>query len=295
MNIVYKFTSKVTGKFYIGSKSECGVVNNTIICSKYGFKYYSSSSCDDFWQEVEDGNMLLEVLEVVGDRSSLLEREAFYQIQEDAKNNPMCYNKVIATDIRNVITEQQWGCVVNIFRETLIDKTKNASAVARLNTAALEEGFSNYGEKVLQYLKYYKGSGTYLSVDKKYNRKCYSKRFLKDKNLEDFDSVTDINKIQNLLIDGASFLKACELCGYKDYVVVYQHGFELATNIDVKNRIAINNGFSNREALGAALIQMYLEGKSFNDMANQYDCISSITASRIIQEEVIKRLGTNAT
>ena len=31
MNIVYKFTSKVTNKFYIGSKSECIVDGNNII------------------------------------------------------------------------------------------------------------------------------------------------------------------------------------------------------------------------------------------------------------------------
>lgn len=62
MNIVYRFTSKITNKFYIGSKTECEVIDGKIL-DKKGIFYYSSCKNSDFWEELGKGNLLLDIIE----------------------------------------------------------------------------------------------------------------------------------------------------------------------------------------------------------------------------------------
>lgn len=293
MNIVYKFTSKITGNFYIGSKSECTVIDGDIICNKKGTKYFSSSSSDKFWDEVKDGNMELLILEEVPDRSKLLEIEAKYQIEVDAKNNPKCYNKVIATDIRNIVDQEQWDKTINIYGETLITKCKNNSRVARLNSAAVKEGFLNYGYKVFEYLTKYEELASYTKVDRFFNKNKYSRRFLNGLKLLDFESEINLTAVHKHLINGASFIKALEESNQLLHVILLKGYKTFNLKLDVIDYIAVKNNLPDRPSLGKEILKLYIKGYTIKSISKQFPELSDTSVSRIVQEEVSKRLDIN--
>jgi len=291
MNIIYKFTSTVTGKFYIGSKTECTVSEGTIFCNKSGTKYFSSSSSEDFWDEVADGNMVLEVLEVVGERLEVLPREAEYQLDVDAKNNPNCYNLSTALDFRSVANPEGLASIVNVYKETVLTKTTNNSRVVRLNSAAVREGFINYGDKVHKYLLKFEELGTYKAVDSFYGRGKYANRFIRGLSLEDFNTEVDIVKVKEHLMNGASYLRAVEECGYKLHVVMFKCYKEFSAKLDIRDYIAVKNGLSDRSELGKEILKLYVKGNSHRDIINSFPELSSSSIARILQVEVSKRIN----
>jgi hypothetical protein len=99
MNIVYKLIlNKRMAKnempyFYIGSKSNCCVVEGKII-DKFGKEYYGSSSWDDYKDIVDDDDVSVIILEEVdGDYDSLLLCEREQQIKNDVVASPEYFNK----------------------------------------------------------------------------------------------------------------------------------------------------------------------------------------------------------
>lgn len=293
MNIVYKFTSKNTGKFYIGSKVECTIIDGKIVCNKRGTHYYSSSSCEAFWEEVRAGYMELEVLDVVGDRDRILDIESEYQVAAGVPHNVDCYNKCIANQVRSVISDEKLDSVVNPYGETFRQKSFNNSRVARLDAAAIKEGFTNYGDKVHEYLKKYAALGTYHAVDMVYGKRGYAKRFIKGLKLCDFSKPMPLEEIEVLRYEGVSLVKACEVLQLPLHVVRKAYGSAYSKRIDVRNYIAIRNGFLTRQALSKEILLMYLKGYSFKAICKEIKHISTTSASRMLQEEVMKRLSSS--
>lgn len=291
MNIVYMFKSKVSGKYYIGSKVECEVIEGKIV-AKDGRYYYSSCTDESFWEELSEGNLLLEVLEDNIPRVNLLEREAYWQEEKNYKSC-MCWNKALATKLNTAMPKDLLHTVQNKFGQTLNEITVQNSTVARKDSAAKREGFSNYGEKMLYYIKHSRNYTSLTSMGENLGRRNYFVRLLKNVKEEDFNKHVDKLKIKTLMREGATFIKACELCNIKDYVARKEFGEDFDSMLDRSSLIAEANGFSNRSDFNLQVLKDFLEGESRSDLSKKYKSVSITTISRILDSEIRERLKIN--
>lgn len=301
MNIVYKFVSNKTGKFYIGSKTECKVVDGKII-SRDGRTYYTSSIDEGLLDEFAEGNMQLEVLEENIRREDILDREAFYQRKYQAVENPNCYNKIYADfkdiDGKGICFRRTFGrdthdCYGNIFKETVKEITWRNRSVARRDTKANELGFDNYGELHLWGLKLRSEEGvSFKELDRRLGANGFFKRSLKGQDIRDFDRKDiDILKVKSLLVDGKTLIKICEDLNYPESVVRYMLGGKNIKHVfDTEDKIAIKNGFIDRYHMNNTIMYRYLCNESFSDISKSLDSVSISTVQRIVESVVREKL-----
>lgn len=293
MNIVYKFTSKSTGKWYIGSKVECTVLGNDII-DRYGKKYFTSSLDEDLREEFLKGNMLLSVIEKNIPRENLLERERYYQEKENAVESNLSYNKCLAIghgDLGRYRKKHTGKSVGNIYGQTVNEIANHNSLVSRKDNKANEVGFSDYGTMYYEILKDKASTGrTFLSYDKEYNQNGFFKRVLKSLSHKEFEVCIDLQKIRNHVLSGCTFFKACEIEGYPDYVVRYHFGDTFENLFKLEERLATFNGFEKREDLDKFIMRSYLSGCSYKEIERKLESISSSTVQRVVERIVRERL-----
>jgi hypothetical protein len=291
VNIVYKFTSNKTGKYYIGSKVECDIFDGKILDNRTGRYYFSSSKQDDFLKELSDGNLVLEVLEVVSKKENLLQRESYWQKFYNYKSK-LCWNKVLATDLHPTLPLEKLQKLYNIYGETYNTFIVNESKIARLDCSAVRDGFDNNGEKLIFFLKE-KQKYSYSELDKKYNRKGYFKRYLKGCKLSDYDTKVDVPSITKLMRNGASFVRACELLNTPHYVARRTIGNNFKTLLSRENLVAEVNGFVYRKDFNLQILKDFLSGMTRQSIALKYKNISNSTISRILDYEIRERLKIN--
>lgn len=292
MNIVYKFTSKVSGKFYIGSKTECEMVGEKIL-DRRGCYYYSSCKSDEFWEELISNNLVLEILETDILRENLLEREAYWQSKYNYKSDK-CWNQVLATQLHPSISKEKLFEVRNMFGQSTNEIAVHNSTIARLDAAAKREGFSNNGDRMVKYLidrrDHFK---SYKAMDDHYNRKGFFKRFLKGACLSQLEKDVDLFKLKDLMRNGATFIKACEILEVAPWVCRYKLGSKFDTIISKENIVAEVNGYLQREDFNQQILTDFLEGKTRQEIAESYKNLTNSTVSRIIDAEVRERLKIN--
>lgn len=302
MNIVYKFTSKITGKFYIGSKTECSVLDG-VIYDRSGKAYFTSSQTEDLLDEFAKDNMVLEVLEKCPNRDNLLEREAYYQRLDYVVENPLSYNLIYA-DLKDKdgygvrygksfdkSSHEGFG---NIFKETIKEITWKNRAIGRKDTKSQQHGFDNYGEMYKVMLELKDSGLSYADIDRKLSIPNFSARTVGNLSSEDYNVDVNIPQVKDLLVKGKTLQKICEDLGYKDYVVRYLlGGRDMKTLITLEDKIAVNNGFIDREDLDKYVMRSYLLGKSFNEIAKTLENISRSTCQRIVERIVRERLNVN--
>ncbi len=295
MNIVYKFTSRVTGKWYIGSKTECKVVDDYILNRK-GKKYFTSSYDKDLLAEFHAGNMVLEVLADNVSRENLLDVESMWQEKENAVDNKMSYNKVIANKLISSCARKKKGNtfgkgIGNSFNQTANEIANHNSLVARRDLKAQEMGFVDCGDmlQIVQYLNSVEGI-TAAALDRKYNQSKYFARVLREVGVLDFNIEVPTLNIRELMLEGATFIKACEIVGVSFLVARREFGSKFVNILDVEEKMAIVNGYNNRLELDKAIMRKYLEGSSISQIRNELDNISNITIQRTIERVVRERL-----
>lgn len=292
MNIVYKFVSKVSGKFYIGSKTECEVIEGKILdkCGKY---YFSSCKSEDFWEELAEGNLQLEVLESNVSRENLLEKEAHWQTVNNFKIDK-CWNQVLATQLHPSISKDKIFEVRNIYGQTTNEIAVHNSTIARLDASAMREGFSNNGERIKHYLEGRRDSfSSFRAMDDHYNRKGFFKRLLKGLTLDSLSTEVDLFKVKELMRNGATFIKSCELIETPHWVVRYKLGDTFENIISKESIVAEVNGYLRREDFNRKILLEFLEGNTRQTIAAKYKNITISTVSRMIDAEVRERLKIN--
>ena len=149
MNIVYLLTNKTKTqgrRFYIGSKQECYLVPvdgvNTIISSKSGKPYYSSSSSFEMKTDMESGHVFeASILEEVPDKKKLLEAENNHIKQYDAVKSDDYYN--IGNAVLNCHDQD---AVANRFGQTVKDLSTDNRALSNRDNNAQKLGFTSCGE-----------------------------------------------------------------------------------------------------------------------------------------------------
>ncbi len=292
MNIVYKFISKVSGKYYIGSKVECEIVEGKIL-DKSGKYYFSSCKSESFWEELVQGNLELEVLEDNILRENLLEREAYWQELNNFKSDK-CWNQVLATQIHPSISKGKLFEVRNLYGQTTNEIAVHNSTIARLDAAAIREGFSNNGQRVLKYLEDRRDTFiSFKSMDDHYGRNGFFKRFLKGLSLEQLEVELDTFKLKECMRNGATFIKACELLEIEHWVARYKLGEDFKNIISKESIVAEVNGFATRNAFNKQLLMDFLKGDTRQTIADRYKNITISTVSRVIDSEVRGRLKIN--
>lgn len=292
MNIVYKFVSKVSGKFYIGSKTECEVIGGKILdkCGKY---YFSSCKAEDFWKELAEGNLELEILESNVLRENLLEREAHWQTVNNFKTDK-CWNQVLATQLHPSISKDRIFEVRNIYGQTTNEIAVHNSTIARLDASAIREGFSNNGERIKYYLEDRRDTfSSFKTMDDYYGRRGFFKRLLKGLDLRQLEVELDTFKLKEYMRNGATFIKACELLEIEHWVARYKLGEDFQNIISKESIVAEVNGFTTRGAFNRQLLIDFLKGDTRQTIANRYKNITISTVSRVIDSEVRERLKIN--
>lgn len=149
MNIIYLMKNKDKEGFpnkYIGMKTECGIVNidgnDSMVCMKTGRVYMGSSVNKEMISDAEAGNIFsVEVLEVVGDKGDLSERELYYIEKFDAVNSPEYYNLSTA----RLDAGLRQDMIGNSFGETIKQRATNERAMSVRDMTAVSLGFDNYG------------------------------------------------------------------------------------------------------------------------------------------------------
>ena len=284
MNLVYKFTSRVSNKYYIGSKTECEFIEGKIL-DRDGRFYNSSCSSEEFWEELAAGNLDLEVLEGDIKRESLLDREAYWQIQYDYKSD-MCWNIVLATQLHAAMSKEVQQRICNVYGQTINEFCVDNSTVSRLDTRAKKDGFSDYGDKTLRILSEREELGTYAAVDNQYGWLHHSARVGRDKCITDYDVKFKKLDVSALMRNGASFIKACELIGVKHYVARYAFGDDFDSILDRVNYISEVNGFETRELFNNKVMYMFLSGMPRQQITQEFKNVSMSTITRVIDAEI---------
>lgn len=292
MNIVYKFVSKVSGKFYIGSKTECEVVEGKIL-DKSGKYYFSSCKSEEFWEELEAGHLTLEILEDNVARDDLLKREAYWQEVNNYKSDK-CWNQVLSTQLHPSIRKEKVFEIRNIYGQVTNEIAVHNSTIARLDAAARREGFCNNGERIVKYLEDRRDNfSSFKAMDDHYNRKGFFKRLLKGLDLSQLEVPLDVFKLKEFMRNGATFIKACELLGIEHWVARYKLGEDFENIISKESIVAEVNGFLKREEFNKQILIDFLNGDTRQSIANNYKNITISTVSRIIDSEVRERLKIN--
>lgn len=289
------FQSRVTGKYYIGSKTECTVIDGKILDNKNGKFYYTSSKSAELKEEFRLGNMNLIVLEENINRDILLEREGYWQKHYNWESND-CYNRCDASELYTFFKKNKAeyksdiDSVYNIFGQTLNEFTVDESTVSRKDISAIKRGFSDYGNMTYQLLKDFEDLKVYSKVDSKWNLNKYSHRVLNGKCLSDFDKSFDKKELINYLREGASFLKSCELCGIKDYVARKEFGESFHTLLNATNYIAQKEGFESRKEFSTEILKLYLQDHTITEIENKFNYTSNITIRRLLDEAIKERI-----
>lgn len=302
MNIVYKFVSKVSGKFYIGSKVECKVVGNNII-DRNGKYYYTSSFSEELSKEFSDGNMVLEVLEDKIPREDLLKREDYWQHKFSAVEDPMCYNQCYALffNTENKQRLKNQDDIGNIFGETLKEITTNNRVIGRRDTRAQKLGYDNFGILYKWILDKREEGLSFKAIDKLLGADHFAGRTVNIHHgynpafvttLQDFkrDDI-DLVKVKQYLLKGKTLIRICQDEGYPVVVVRYLlGGTDFKNLIELEDKIAINSGFLNRKDLEYYVMREYLNDVPYCKIADKLEGISNSTCQRIVHKLVKERL-----
>ena len=303
MNIVYKFVSKVSGKYYIGSKVECRVVGNNIVDRK-GKYYYTSSLSSELAKEFAEGNMMLEILEDKIPREILLKREDYWQHLYSAVEDPNCYNRGYAlffnTERKQKLKNQD--DIGNIFGETLKEITTNNRVIGRRDSRAQKLGYENFGILYKWILEKREEGLSFKSIDRVLNADHFAGRTVSVHHghnpafvttLEDFDRKDiDLLKVKLQLLQGKTLLRICKDEDYPVVVVRYLLGGKDFKNlIELEDKIAIHSGFLNRKDLEYYVMREYLKDNSYTNIANSLEGLSNSTCQRIVHKLVKERLN----
>lgn len=299
MNIVYKFTSKVTGKFYIGSKTECSVIDG-VIYDRLGKAYFTSSQNEDLLDEFAKDQMVLEVLEICPNREELLKREAYHQRLYSAVEDPNGYNLIYSDlkdrDGRGILygksfdrsSHEGFG---NIYKETIKEITWKNRSVGRKDTKAQKHGFENYGEMYKCMLEMRESGMSYAEIDRRLGTPKFSARTISRFCLEDYKIDVDLPKVKYFLVRGMTLQNICENLSYAEHALrYYLGGSDIKALITLEDKIAVNNGFNNRKELDNYVMRSYLQGMPMKKIAEILDNVSHSTCQRIIERIVRERL-----
>lgn len=291
MNVIYRFTSRVTGKYYVGSKKECTVSKGRMI-DRNGKHYNSSCSDPEFWVEMESGNFDLDILCVWKDRDTIFEEEARWQVKLGGVRNPTTYNKTIANNLK-LLPRDRLHDVCNRVGQTMNEITVHNSTVSRKDAQAARNGFSNYGQMNYEVLELKNREDlTFKELDRRYNRNGYFKRVLREVKLEWFDQELDIRELKRLMRDNITFIKSCEIMGIPEVVARYHVGDMYSTLTGRKHILAEDNGYLTKEELDNALLKDFLDGLDHKDVEVKYDGITPIYNQRAIYRAM--RLNFNS-
>ncbi len=303
MNIVYKFTSKVTGKFYIGSKTECSIIDGNIL-DRNGKYYFTSSLCEELAKEFREDNMALEVLAKDIPREDLLEVEDYHQKQFNVVENPLSFNKVYALSFAKSNRKlKSQDTVANIYGETMKDIATNNRIVGRRDTKAQSLGFDNFGD-CYKWILEMKQTNSFKAIDRLLGTDHFTGRTVSAHHghnplfittLEDFNrDDIDLVSIKKFILNGKTLVKICEEENYP--IVVVRHllgGKDFKNLIDVEDKVAINSGFINRDSLEKFIMREFLLGKSCSNIAKGLLNTSALTCQRIIYKTTRERLDVN--
>lgn len=148
MNIVYLLTntSKTEGKrFYIGSKTECQIVDVggiPTIVDRDGKPYYSSSSSFEFKEAMLRGEIIsASLLEEVHDKKKLLLAENAWIDKSNAVFSEEYYNMSNA-----VLNCHNQDAIANLYGESVKELAKRNSSLGKRDNSAKDLGYSNFGE-----------------------------------------------------------------------------------------------------------------------------------------------------
>ena len=278
MNIVYLLVNntKTKGKrFYVGSKTECNIVEldgiNTIIDLKSDKPYYSSSQSLEMKEDMLKGDVFVaSILESVPDRRNLLERENYWINKYDAVFSQDFYN--ITNAVLNCHDQE---VIVNVYGERLKELATRNSSLSKKDNTAKKLGYDNFAQLVL-YIWQESEIKTYAEISKDLGKerhfaKIFVRGYDKAKTLTDLQRVDLQPKLRKMVLKGCSLFLASQKLKLE-----YPAARILLGDFNKLNErsysVAKLGGLSKKE-LEVQITKDILDGAGFREVATKYGII----------------------
>jgi len=300
MNIVYLLTNKTKTQgrcFYIGSKQECYLVPvggiNTIISSKSGKPYYSSSSSFEMKTDMESGHVFEgSILEEVPDKKKLLQVENNYIRQCNAAKSDEYYN--IGNAVLNCHDQD---AVANRFGQTVRELARDNSALSKRDSNAEKLGFANCGELAFHVydLKQKDPTTNWAIISRELGSdRHWAGRYMKDFNMEkakqDLQNTNKIPELRKLIAENCSLYFAAKLLDLEIPAARVILG-DFNKHMERTYSVALLNGKS-KEEMELDITKLILDGFGFVDVSKKLG-VTTISVKRYFLRCVRKRLKSS--
>ena len=300
MNIVYLLTNKTKTqgrRFYIGSKQECYLVPvdgiDTIISSKSGKPYYSSSSSFEMKIDMESGHVFeASILEEVPDKKKLLEAENNHIIRVNAVKSGDYYN--IGNAVLNCHDQD---AVANRFGQTVKELARDNSALSSRDNNAVKFGFSNFGEFAFHIydIKQKDPSTNWAIISKDLGlERHWAGRYMKDFNMEkatqDLLKTDKIPELRKLIAENCSLYFAAKLLDLEIPAARIMLG-DFNKHMERTYSVALLNGKS-KEEMEVDITKLILDGFGFEDVSKKLG-VTTTSVKRYFLRCVRKRLKSS--
>lgn len=299
MNIVYFITNKTkqSGKrFYIGSKTECKLVNidgvDKIVNLKDGKVYNTSSTCNEFAEDLVRGHTFeAKILEVVDDRSELLSAENSFIVKYDAVNSDDFYNKSYAK-LNGVIDKNK---VLNVFGETVDQCSTNNRAISKRDNTAIKLGFKNMFElSIFIHSSFESGIG-YSEISANLNKeRHFAQKYIQSYDMNKCASEvkcdTHKDEVIRMYFNKATMQKISEITGLELPTVRFLIG-DLTKPENKSFLVAKSKGFTRNE-MEDEITNLVISGLNTKEVSNILG-INETSVMRYFINCVRRRLGSS--
>lgn len=305
MNVIYRYVNltrlerNTPPYYYIGSKVECSMHKPYededryyLYDNKMDRCYFGSPSTQSYWDHWDTDLFTVQILEKVGNRADIREREAKWLVFHNAADSDEYYN------MTNVTIHTRGGCsqpsaIVNIYGENYAEYASRMSNRSKRDNRAQALGFSNHGELALFIKdKYDEGNSfEYISkhILKQENRK-FAGVTVRDYDLDKMKDEINLLKDNSEMIDtirshitlGASINKISEITNLEIPTVRYligeywfgESGTRRTAKLFNKTQLEIELDIANR----------WVKGEGIKDIAKDYDAMSDTTIKRYLED-----------
>lgn len=298
MNIVYlleNIDKKTNPRKYIGFKVECNIIHleevPTIYCNRENSYYFGSSLNPEMVQDLKNGDRFsATVLEKVGDKTLLPEREIAYLKKFDAENNEEYYN----LSSRLVHSLTRMDAPSNIFGETVRERANRESTRGTRDSSAKAQGFSNFGLMCFDIYERLSNGESGATISRSMGKQVkYATRTIRDYNMK-----KAVNELES------AWLKSKEV--RKDYSrkatlekLHEIYGYEIPTlRVIIGNfrenclfSVATELGFT-KEELEISITKRVLDGEGFKEVSEDTG-ISLLSVKRYFLRCIRSRLKSS--
>lgn len=305
MNIVYKYENldkKSGARYYIGSKSECALKHLSdgtavVFSNSLGKEYFGSSSNPEMKEDLAEGHRFTaSILEEVGTRGDLREREKYYLEEVDAARDPDYYNlsnNTLSCSAHNVNLDIPINCI----GETWKIYASRKSGTSKRDALAEKLGYPNFVSLYLSWWDRHKNGEAAIDISAEIGKnRHYVTRIFSEVDLDEIAFEVEKHKNDSELIEKLRYMvgRDISLQGIAEHVGIHYYTcrYLVGNYYQQKSRKTQNGLRGNRnsalvnemteEEYEQNIIGLWVEGESVKEVAKLCNA-STPTVIRILK------------